>query len=134
MTVTPATFRQSLPEFASTTVYPDSAITYWVSVASLMVSSEVFGDAYDTVVTNLVAHNLTLEAKAQQEATAGGGTVTGGSGLIASKTVGSVSISYDNASGNTSTAGKPDAFYNQTLYGRRYLQMRNLFSKVGYQL
>lgn len=124
-----ATFRADFPEFASVTTYPDASVQFWLTLAPKLISEERWGDVFDQGVELFVAHNLSLGQMALKAAAGGGAPgVTGG--LVASKTVDKLSISYD-----TSAAMLPEAgHWALTTYGLRYLQLVMMFGAGGMQL
>jgi len=124
-----AQFRLDFPEFGNATTYPNPMLNFWSSIGVKLISEDRMGDLYNQAISLFVAHNITLQAGNIKAATAGG--VPGqASGATQSKSVGSVSVSYD-----TSASMEPNAgHWNQTLYGRQYIQLTRLLSKVAYQL
>jgi hypothetical protein len=133
MTVTVASFRQSLTEFASTSVFPDSGVAFWLGVAALMLDPLRWGQpsaAADVPPTSLMdfgvimfaAHNLALERANQKSAAAGGVPGTSMSGPVSSKTIGPVSQSYDSQAGIELEAGH----WNLTNYGTRFVRLANI--------
>lgn len=78
--------------------------------------------AYDLATELFIAHNLTLEARAQQESSFG--AIPGRStGLISGKSADNVSLSYDTASAIVDGMGD----LNLTIYGVRLAKMINMF-------
>ena len=124
-----AQFRLDFPEFGSTTIFTDAMLTFWAGVGAKVISQDRMGDLYNQALSLFVGHNITLQA-GNIKVAGSGGTPGQASGAIASKAVGQASISYD-----TSSAMEPNAgHWNQTLYGRQYIQLTRLLSKVAYQL
>lgn len=72
----------------------------------------------------LVAHQLTVNGLSGKEASAVGGV----SGAIASKTVGSVSVSYDTGGSSETDAG----FYNATIYGKQYYALMRKYRTMPF--
>jgi hypothetical protein len=107
-----AVFRQHFPEFADSATYPDSSIEFWAGIGEARLPVERWGNLYNHGLELFVAHNITL---AQAGTSAGGG-------LLASKTIGSVSVSYD--TGAVAAAGA--SHYNQTVYGRRFWELARM--------
>ena len=124
-----AQFRLDFPEFGNTTVFPNPMLTFWSGIGAKVISQDRMGDLYNQALSLFVAHNITLQA-GNIAAAGSGGTPGQASGAIASKAVGAVSVSYDTAGAMESNAGH----WNQTLYGRQYIQLTRLLSKVAYQL
>lgn len=120
--ITNAQFRLDYPEFASATVYPESALTYWLTLAYQMLNVDRWGTQLNIGAELFVAHNLALEARAQSEATNGEipGTTTG---PISSKSVDKVSISFDVGAGIQPEAGH----WNLTIYGTRFIRLVRMF-------
>jgi hypothetical protein len=77
---------------------------------------------YDIAMELFIAHNVVLEARAQQEANVGGvpGTTTG---PVSGKTVDKVSLQYDTASG----LNPKDTHWNLTIYGTRLAWLMNMY-------
>lgn len=125
-----AQFRKDFPEFADPVKYPDSQITFWGSVAEKLVSLDAWGiDMRPTGVELYVAHEITLAG--QNSAAGANGGVPGSSGGIASsKTVGSVSVSYDSAN----TSEKDAGWWNLTTYGKQYIRLARMFGAGCMQL
>lgn len=124
-----AEFRLAFPEFADESVYPDSAITFWAELAEGLCAERIFKSLYKKALFLCVAHFITLAA--QNVAGASGGGSAGSAGrVVASKAVGAVSISYDNANGTETNAGQ----WNATSYGRQYYALARLFGAGCVQL
>lgn len=128
-----ATFRADYGEFASVSLYPASAVQYWINVAGMLLRSQRWGAGsaapvapaaamLDVASELFVAHNLALEKQAGDAARRGGtpGTTIG---PITSKSVGGVSASYDAASAQEEGAGH----WNSTTYGTRLYRLMALF-------
>jgi hypothetical protein len=122
MTITPQQLRSDYPEFASTTVYPNSAIEYWSGYAYLMLNANRWGKMLDLGAALFIAHHITIEARNQAIAAKGGipGEQTG---PLSSKSVDKVSISYDTGSGIEPNAGH----WNLTVYGTRFIRLVKMF-------
>lgn len=129
MTVTAASFRADFPEFASTTTYPDAMVSVWLAAAGNLLDAARWGALLDLGTELFIAHNLVLGARDQKAATNGG---TGGaaSGVMSSKSVDKVSVSYDTGAGTIEGAGA----WNLTTYGVRYLQLARLVGAGGLQI
>lgn len=100
-------FDSVAPELAANAAKPT-----WIELATLRVSKKVFGDVYTFAVAYLAAHIGTLAVR-QADAGAGGQT------SIASRSEGSLSISY----GDSSAIGE-GGDYKTTGYGRQFLALR----------
>lgn len=116
-----AAFKESFIEFKD---FDDAAILFWCEIVKNLISEKRFGAAlYKKMLYLGTAHYLKLSKS--------GGAAAGGAGadgrLIASKSVGGVSISYDNTSGQTLNAGQ----FNETTYGKQFSQLLKLFGGGG---
>lgn len=122
------TFRTDYPEFANTTLYPNSGVTYWLTLAGKLLNADRWYDLLDTGTELFVAHNLVLERQAQASAATGAppGVTTG---AVASKTVDKVTVAYDVASGIEADAGH----WNQTIYGTRFISLARMVGSGGMQ-
>lgn len=127
--LTPQQLRSDYPEFTSTVTYPNSAITYWLTVAYSMLNADRWGRQLDLGAAMFVAHNLVLEAKVQAEAKVGG--IPGGQvGPINSKSVDKVSLGYDTAVGIVPDAGH----WNLSIYGTRFIKLARMMGAGPIQL
>ena len=129
MTVTAASFRVDFPEFASTGTYPDATVNFWLGLSGKMLDANRWGDLLDYGTELFVAHNLTLAVR-DQKASAFGGVPGAGHGVLASKTIDKVSMSYDTALAGVEGAGN----WNLTTYGTRYIQLARMVGAGGLQL
>lgn len=112
MAVTPTTFKVRYPEFSSV---DDSRIQLFIDDATLEMSEEKWGDLYDRGLSALAAHLLAI---ATQNA-ASGGTGASIGGEIASRAVGSVSVSFTTSNSMDSSL----KFYMSTAYGAEYWRL-----------
>jgi hypothetical protein len=134
MAIPPATipiaqFRADFPEFSDTTKYPNSGISFWQSLAGVMLNTGHWpttpgqnGESFYDVGTSLfVAHNLFLEQQALERANLGGppGVQTG---ALASVATGGASVSYDPSVGIVKDAGH----WNLSIYGTRFLWLSDI--------
>lgn len=124
-----AQFRTDFPEFASTSAFPDSQVTFWSGMGEKLIDSSRFGTLYTEAVELFTAHNLVL-ARQSQVAVSTGGLPGGNAGAVASKAVGSANVSYDAAGSMEINAGH----WNQTTYGRQYIHLVRLIGQGCYQL
>ena len=85
---------------------------------------------FDVMVELFVAHNLALEEQAVNSANVGGVPGVGVGGIVSSKSVGGVSISYDTTSGIEENAGH----WNLTTYGKRFMRFVRIFGAGPAQL
>ena len=119
-------FRQIFPEFGSSETYPYAQVKFWLTNANDNLNIARFGAQADLVTMLYVAHNLALASRATTV-----GSVRGTTGVVSSKSVGSVSVSYDISSSTTSGAG----IYNTTSYGQRLMSiMRAMTAGPGYRV
>lgn len=103
---TPA-FRVAFPAFADQTVYPEARVFFQGSLAEKFYPCDVWGDLHCQVVMLAVAHTLSMQG-------ASGGSASGGvKGVVSSKSVDKVSVSYD--VGATTYEGA--AYFNGSPYG-----------------
>lgn len=124
-----ANFRVVFPEFSDTTAYPASQITFWSTIAEAQVVEDNWGDIYAQAVMLYTAHEIVI---ARQNAAAGtiGGTPGVSGGIANSKTVGSVTVSYD---ANTQTE-KDAGWWNRTTYGQQFFRLMKLYGAGCIQL
>lgn len=135
--VTPATFVQDFPEFGNQSAYPPAVVAYYLALANILLNACFWGGPspnappagtpvsppqalIDFAAELFVAHNLVLEYTAQKAASTGGlpGTQTG---AVSGKTVGPISVSYDNGATALGTGEEGD--YALTVYGKRLWRM-----------
>lgn len=102
-------FRDIFPEFNSIS---NTRIQYYLDLAISQVGKNAFGDCYAQAVYLVTAHNLTMMDPSRAQ-----------NGNKSSEKVGDLAVSYDTSSGKGL-----DAMFNQTQYGKQFLQLRN--SKV----
>lgn len=138
MPITAAQFRLDLPEFGNVAIFPNAALTYWLSLAYLMVRADRWGADGDTPgqpsvrdngVEMFTAHNLVLEAAAQRSVATGNlpGIQTG---AVSGKAVDKVSINYDAQAGLEPDAGH----WNLTVYGTRFIKLARMAGSGGLQI
>lgn len=133
MTVTPASFRVDFPAFTNATIYPDGSVTFWLGVATKLLSGSVsvgatrWADMLDVGIELFTAHQLALEKQANDTAVKGG-TPGISSGPVASKGVGPVSIGYDTTAGLELDAGH----WNLTVYGTRFINLARMVGSGGW--
>lgn len=128
--LTVAQFRADFPEFADTSMYPDSMISTWLSVAATLTgNTDRWGDLQTVGQELCTAHYLIVAARDQ--AAAQGGAIPGQvAGLTTAQSVGDVSASYDTAAVTDERGG----FWNQTSYGIRFSNLRSIIGAGGLQL
>lgn len=123
--MTPAEFRQQIPQFADTAKYPDTQVQMYLSMAEASLPASRWGELYEFGLALFVAHNLALDQMSS-------GAIPGRAqiGLVASKSVGPASISYDNSAFSLPDAGQ----WSLTTFGVRFLQTARLVGAGGMQL
>lgn len=122
-------FRAAFPEFADTAKYPATQLDFWSALATAQVNVCRWGAQAPLGVFLYVAHELTLAGQ-NLGAAAFGGTPGGSSGPINSKTVGSVSVSYD----TQQVAEKDAGWWNSTSYGRQFIRLARIFGSGVVQI
>ncbi|MGX9277400.1 DUF4054 domain-containing protein [Pantoea ananatis] len=126
---TVAQFRTDFPQFANSTLYPDTQVQFRLNLADIQLDQNRLGRLFPYLVELFVAHYLTLQAGDNRSAALGraGGS---SSGILSSKSVDKVSMSYDNSSTLNPAAG----FWNNTRYGAEFYQTICMFGAGGRQL
>ncbi len=122
-------FRTAFPEFADTTTYPNTMISFWAGLAEKLVLPSVWCGCTIQGVQLYVAHEITLAAQSAKAA-AIGGTPGSQGGIANSKTVGSVTVSYD----ATTTTEKDAGHWNLTNYGKQFIRLARIFGARPIQL
>lgn len=129
MAITVAQFRIDYPEFTDTVIYTGSQVQFWLNFAYKFLDIRRWGTTLDLAAELYTAHNLVFEARAQANANAG--ALPGESqGMLSSKSVDKVSVSYDTSSAAQEGAGH----WNLTIYGLRYIRLARMFGSGGIQL
>ncbi len=93
--------------------YPDQTILSFIKIGIEFVNIDLWGDNWKWGVCLFAAHELVISINQNENGNATPGLTNG---VIASKSVGSVSKSYDTGNACYSDAG----YYNLTSYGQRY--------------
>ncbi|MFS8371237.1 DUF4054 domain-containing protein [Acetobacter indonesiensis] len=127
--VTTTDFRTFFPEFSDATKYLDVQIAAYLRVGTRFVSESRWADSWSFGVCLFAAHELTMGVIAANAA-ASGGTPGASTGILASKSVGPLSKSYDTSFAKYDDAG----YWNLTTYGQRYWYFMRLFGAGGTQL
>ena len=107
--VTHDDFLAVFDEFAGS---PTGKINFWLEEAQRSLSERILGDSFKLAVMLYAAHNIAMG----RQAASSGGAATG---IVASKSVGPVSKSYDTGSTSITGAGT----WNYTSYGQRLAQI-----------
>jgi hypothetical protein len=127
--ITAQKFRADFPEFCDAEVYLNSQVDYYIKLAYLMLNPSRWGNTIDFGAGLFIAHNISLEARAQ--ATAENGGIPGEqTGPVSSKSVDKVSISYDTGSGVQPGAGH----WNLTIYGTRFTRLARMMGSGPIQV
>lgn len=110
-------FRRTFPAFADVYVYPEEQIRFWIDMANANIIDPIrWGQFYDLGLRLFVAHNLALERMRARQAARG--LAPTGAGVIQSKSIGPVSVSYDVEFGSEEGGGA----WNLTTYGSQFLR------------
>lgn len=121
MAATVASFRLAFPELSDTDAFPDPMVQYRINVAARLMDAVRWGNLLDHGVHLYVAHHVSLAAQRARQA--GTGKVPGGAqGIVQSKSVDKVSVSYDTASAAEDGAG----FWNLTTYGQEWFRISRM--------
>lgn len=120
-------FRVNFPDFSSTTTYPDSMLTYWGTIAVTLHSYDVFRDMYDYVTSLYVAHKSILQAGNIAES-ANNAVPNQFSGSLSGATIDGITTNYTSSSAGTF---KNSGDFTETLYGRQYLDVLNMYCNTG---
>lgn len=124
-----ATFRETFPEFADIVKYPDAMITFWSALATAQVNCNRWRTQTLMGISLYTAHELVLAAQ-NQKAGVIGGSPGQQAGPANSKTVGSVTASYD----ASTTTEKDAGYWNLTTYGKQFIRLARIFGAGGIQL
>lgn len=118
MTVTTASFRGAFPAFASTTLYPDPQVQFWLDLSLLMQDANRWSTWIDYGTQLFTAHNLVLEYQSNKAGAAGQkpGEIQG---PVTSGSVDKVSYGRNPGPAMDPTAGH----WNLSTYGLRYVKL-----------
>jgi len=119
--VTLRQFRQMFPEFADSSVYIDEQVQPWLSLANQSLNPFRWRQYYERAVGLFVSHELALSRMAQLQAQRGGAPGFG-IGMVASKAVNGVSVSYNTSIGLIEGGGD----LNLTIYGIQLLRLARM--------
>ncbi len=122
-------FRESFPEFINTEIYPDAMVEFWAGLGESLLNKIRWGSLYDQGMFLFTAHNLVM---ARQNREMGEASKIPGSqsGIIASKGIGGVNVSYSAQQMTFHDAGN----YNMTTYGRAFWQLVLIVGMGGAQV
>ena len=126
-----AQFRKDFTEFSDVARYPTALVSSWSTLAEQITSADIYGTSYAWAVKLCTAHFITLGQQNALVASNGGMPGQVG-GVVSSKSVGDVSVSYDTNIGSMS--GDAAGQWNATSYGRQYLTLARLFAAGVVQL
>jgi hypothetical protein len=122
-------FRKLFIEFVDPETYPDGTIEFWATMAGKLLPESRWGDFRDYGSQLFVAHHLVVGLRDQLAAEAD--TVPGEvKGIVSSKSVDKVSVSYDSSKVALSDGG----FWNMSTYGIRFLSLARKFGAGPIQL
>lgn len=127
--MTPARFRELYPEF-TLVAYSDDRVQRWLSLAPLRMDAQRWGQLLEEGTGLFVAHQLTLQGPAAGQTGVPGSPAGAASGLLASKSISKVSLSYDAGAITFDGAGN----FNLTRYGRDWWQLGQMVGLGGIQL
>ena len=122
-------FRESMPMFADTTVYPQFQFNFYLKLGLKLLSERRWDDLLDEGLTFFIAHYLTLYKRSMAFSAVGGdaGQVVGNE---TSKSVDSISKSMDVSGILNTDAGH----WNQTTFGLQFYQLMIMIGAGGIQL
>ncbi|VXD05814.1 conserved hypothetical protein [Enterobacterales bacterium 8AC] len=126
---TVAQFRADFPQFSNEVTFPDVQVQFRLNLADKLLDENIFDDVFPYAVELFVAHYMALQA-ADNRAAAIGGAGGANSGVVSSKSVDKVSVSYDSSATLNPNAG----FWNNTRYGSEFYELLMLFGAGGRQL
>ncbi|CDL85407.1 DUF4054 domain-containing protein [Xenorhabdus szentirmaii] len=124
-----AQFRLDFPQFSDKAQFPDAQIQFRLNLADKQLDENRLGDMFVYLVELMVAHYMALWA-ADSRSMAIGGAGGANSGVVSSKSVDKVSVSYDTGATLNPNAG----FWNNTRYGSEFYEMLMMFGAGGIQL
>ena len=122
-----ATFRAVFPEFGDSAKYPDVQVQYYLDFAVQSLRPEAWRNLLERGTGLFVAHYLAMSAISRAGTVPGRGQL----GIVASKSVGPASISYD----NSAISAQADAgHWALTSYGLMYWELMRMVGTGGWQL
>ena len=122
-----ATFRAVFPEFGDAAKYPDVQVQYYLDFAVQSLRPEAWRNLLERGTGLFVAHYLAMSAISRAGTIPGRGQL----GIVASKSVGPASISYD----NSAISAQADAgHWALTSYGLMYWELMRMVGTGGWQL
>ena len=122
-----AAFRAVFPEFGDAAKYPDAQVQYYLDFAVQSLRPEAWRNLLERGTGLFVAHYLAMSAISRAGTAPGRGQL----GIVASKSVGPASISYD----NSAISAQADAgHWALTSYGLMYWELMRMVGTGGWQL
>lgn len=122
-----AAFRAVFPEFVDAAKYPDVQVQYYLDFAVQSLRPEAWRNLLERGTGLFVAHYLAMSAISRAGTVPGRGQL----GIVASKSVGPASISYD----NSAISAQVDAgHWALTSYGLMYWELMRMVGTGGWQL
>ena len=122
-----AAFRAVFPEFGDAAKYPDAQVQYYLDFAVQSLRPEAWRNLLERGTGLFVAHYLAMSAISRAGTIPGRGQL----GIVASKSVGPASISYD----NSAISAQADAgHWALTSYGLMYWELMRMVGTGGWQL
>ncbi len=88
-------FVNAFPEFADAAVYTVPQVNMWLEDADKSFDKSILGARYPLAAMLYCAHNITIGASAARSFANGGVVSPAPAGVVASKSVGQVSVSYN---------------------------------------
>lgn len=128
--LTVADFCAKFPAFQDIDSYGVEEIAMYLAVADAMLTPRRWPEPFRTLGMGLFAAHQLILSKRDQNVSEAGGVPGAASGIVSSKSVGGVSISYDTSSGLEQGAGA----WNLTPYGTRFYRLLRLVGMGGTQL
>jgi hypothetical protein len=122
-------FLKIFPEFSE---FPKVRVEFYLDEADNQISENRFGKSTEFGKALFTAHYLASLDNGQRTSAGGeaskGNISSGAHGAVASKTVGSVSVSYDTASTSFADAG----YWNSTPYGKQFFDLLKRYRRMPF--
>lgn len=122
-------FLKIFPEFSE---FPKARVEFYLDEADNQISENRFGKSTEFGKALFTAHYLASLDNGQRTGAGGealkGNISSGAHGAVASKTVGSVSVSYDTASTSFDDAG----YWNSTPYGKQFFDLLKRYRRMPF--
>jgi hypothetical protein len=125
-----AQFRSDFPAFQDAIKFPATDVSRYLVLAAANLALERWRESHVIGQELYAAHFLALDELDMRATQNGGAAANSQSGPMTSKSVGSVSVSYDLSAVSEADGGH----WNQTGYGRRFLRMAKMAGMGGLQL